>query len=64
VQFGSTAEKLGIEQGFEITQIEVPADRPVKEWLFVPAMALLGLIVMVQLRRRRRESAAPVAKPA
>ena len=65
VQFGSTAEKLGIEQGFDITQVEVPADRPSKEWAFIPAMALLGLIVMVQRARGRREKkAAPAAKPA
>ena len=65
VQFGSTAAKLGIEQGFDITQVEVPADRPAKEWAFIPALALLGLIVMVQRARGRREKkAAPVAKPA
>ncbi len=27
--FGSTAENLGIEQGFDITQVEVPTDRPI-----------------------------------
>ncbi len=64
VQFGSTAEKLGIEQGFDITQIEVAADRPDKEWMFIPAMGVLGLIVMMQRARRRREPPAPVAKPA
>jgi len=64
VQFGSTAEKLGIEQGFDITQVEVPADRPAKEWAFIPAMVLLGLIVMLQRGRGRRETkAAPVARP-
>jgi hypothetical protein len=31
VAFGSTAEKLGLEQGFRITSIEVPAERPAKE---------------------------------
>ncbi len=65
VQFGSTAEKLGIEQGFDITQVEVPADRPAKEWVFVPALALLSLIFMVQRGRARREkNPAGVAKPA
>ncbi|MCB2006913.1 MAG: TRAP transporter permease, partial [Rhodoferax sp.] len=64
VQFGSTAEKLGIEQGFDITQVEVAADRPDKEWMFVPAMGVLALIVMMQRARRRREPPAPVAKPA
>jgi hypothetical protein len=64
VRFGSTAEKLGIEQGFEITEVEVPADRPAKEWAFIPALGLLGLIVMVQLGRTRREKPAGTVKPA
>jgi len=53
VKFGSTAEKLGFEQGFKITGLEVPSDRPDKEWLFVPALALLGLVVFLQKRRAR-----------
>lgn len=51
VKFGSTAEKLGIEQSFHITSVEVPSDRPAKEWLFIPAFALLALIVWLQRRR-------------
>jgi len=64
VQFGSTAEKLGIEQGCDIPQGEVPVDRPAKEWAFIPARGLLGLIVMVQLGRSRREKPVAAAKPA
>ncbi|WP_291012564.1 TRAP transporter permease [Hydrogenophaga sp.] len=60
VKFGSQAEKLGIEQSFRITSIEVPADRPAKEWLFLPAFALLGLVVWLQRARRP----APKLKPA
>lgn len=61
-RFGSTAEKLGIEQSFRITSLEVPADRPAKEWFYVPALLLLAVIVVVQRRRARREqSAAGVA---
>ncbi len=51
VKFGSTAEKLGIEQSFKITAIEVPADRPAKEWLFVPALVLLAGVIWAQRRR-------------
>ena len=58
VKFGSRAEKLGIEQGFKVASIEMPADRPAKEWMFLPALALLGLIVMLQRMRRPREPAA------
>jgi TRAP transporter 4TM/12TM fusion protein len=61
VQFGSKAEKLGIEQGFKIAGIEMPADRPKKEWVFIPALALLGVIVALQMARGRREAAPRVA---
>ena len=52
VKFGSQAEKLGIEQSFHITSMEVAADRPDKEWMFVPAFVVLGLVVWLQRRRR------------
>jgi len=62
VAFGSRAEKLGLETGFKFTGIEVPAERPDKEWMFLPAVLLLGLIIALQ--RARREKAAPApAKP-
>ncbi len=59
VQFGSQAEKLGLEQGFKITGIELPADRPAKEWMFVPALVLLALVVMLQVRRRPSAAGTP-----
>ncbi len=60
VRFGSQAEKLGLEQGFTITTIELPAgERPAKEWMFVPAFVLLGLVYAMQKpRQRRRETEA------
>lgn len=62
VRFGSQAEKLGLEQGFTIKTIELPAEnRPDKEWMFIPAFALLGLVWFVQKRRARREPAPRVA---
>ena len=54
-KFGSTAEKLGIEQSFRITALEVPAERPAKEWFYVPALMLLALVILLQRRRIRRE---------
>ena len=62
VKFGSAAEKLGLEQGFHITAVEVPSDRIAKEWLFVPALLLLALVMWLQLGRMRREQ--PAAKAA
>ncbi|KAA3655392.1 MAG: DUF3394 domain-containing protein [Proteobacteria bacterium] len=62
VDFGSQAEKLGIEQGFKITAVEIPNERPAKEWMFLPAFAVLALIVMIQ--RRRAKHTDPHATPA
>lgn len=63
VKFGSRAEKLGMEQGFKIVSAEVPADRPDKEWMFLPAIALLALVVLLQRARGRRVAPmAPVSK--
>jgi TRAP transporter 4TM/12TM fusion protein len=63
VQFGSVADKLGLEQGLRITGIETPVQRPPKEWMFVPALLLLGVVALLQ-RARRRSDAAPVAPQA
>jgi len=58
VRFGSPAEKLGLEQGFAITSIELPAaDRPDKEWMYLPAFALLALVWAMQKPRQRRREA-------
>ena len=53
VRFGSRAEKLGMEQGFKIVSAEMPADRPAKEWMFLPALALLLLVIALQRARAR-----------
>ena len=58
VKFGSKADKLGIEQSFRITSMEVPADRPAKEWFYIPALVLLGLVIVIQRARGLREPAA------
>ncbi len=57
----SPAEKAGFEQGFRITGIETPIDRPAKEWMYVPALALLGVIVLLQRARRDDSSTSPRA---
>jgi hypothetical protein len=54
VQFGSQAQKLGLEQGLKVTSIELPADRPAKEWMYVPALALLAVVWVMQRRRLPR----------
>ncbi len=61
VRFGSRAEKLGLEQGLRITHIELPAQRPAKEWMFIPALLVLALVMLSQSRRARRTQAAAAA---
>jgi hypothetical protein len=65
VAFGSQAEKLGLEQGFRIVAIEMPADRPAKEWMYLPALLLLAIVFASQRARRRNEpaSGAALARP-
>ncbi|MFZ2648827.1 MAG: TRAP transporter permease [Burkholderiaceae bacterium] len=65
VKFGSRAEKLGVEPGYRISSIEIPADRPDKEWMFLPALALLGIVVFLQrLRMPRKHADIAGLKPA
>jgi hypothetical protein len=59
VQFGSAAERAGLDFDFEITQVLMVNDRPPKELMWIPALAVLGLIVWLQ--RRRSQSGAPAA---
>ena len=51
VKFGSAAQKAGFEQGWEITRLTIPADRPNPHWFYLPALALIGLIWWLQGRR-------------
>jgi hypothetical protein len=51
VNLHSAADRAGFEQGFTITGIETLAARPAKEWLFIPALVVLGSIMLLQRRR-------------
>jgi hypothetical protein len=63
IGFGSAAEKAGLDFDFEITSVLGVNDRPPKELMWLPALALLGLIVWLQ-RRRQPAGAMPRAAPA
>jgi TRAP-type uncharacterized transport system fused permease subunit len=59
VVFGSVAERQKIDFDFEIPSVQKQADRPPKQLFYLPALLLLGIIIMLQLRRRPK--AEPVA---
>lgn len=53
VRFGSIADKLGFEQGFKVTGLEIPMERPAKEWIYLVALLLLAGIVASQRSRQK-----------
>ena len=55
VKFRSNAEKAGFQQGQAITALEVEIKRPAEEWIFVPTLAALAMIVFLQRRRLKAE---------
>ncbi len=57
VGFGSPAEKARVDFDQEILSIQMPADRPGKEWMFLPALALLAGIWFMQKGRAGRTEA-------
>ena len=52
IRFGSYAKRVGLESGFAVKTVLVPADRPSKHWIYVPALLVLGLVAALQWRRR------------
>lgn len=52
--FGGPAEQLGIDWDWEVVEIEQAADRPPKELFFIPALLLVALIYLLQIRRKTR----------
>ena len=53
IKFGSNARRAGLEPGYTVRHVLVPADRPSKYWIFIPALLLLGLVAVLQRRRAR-----------
>lgn len=58
VALRSPAAKAGFEQGFTVTGVEVAADRPARQWMYLPALLLLAIVALLQ---RRRPDTAPAA---
>ena len=60
VVFGSTAEKAGIDFDQEVLNIQVPTHRLAKEFMYLPASLIYGLIWLIQYRRRKKQKTIPV----
>jgi TRAP transporter 4TM/12TM fusion protein len=54
VRLGSLPAKFGIHAGDTIVGVAQPTDRMAREWLMLPALALLVLIFFVQGKRKAR----------
>ncbi|GHC24948.1 C4-dicarboxylate ABC transporter [Kushneria pakistanensis] len=52
VGWGSQASRLGFDMDQTITSVGLPRERFAKEWLWIPALLVLALIVYLQRRRR------------
>ncbi len=51
VIFGSPAQQAGLDFDWEIRSLRVEAERPAKQWMFIPALLLLGLVAWRQRQR-------------
>ncbi len=60
LMFGSKAERMGIDFDQEIITVMMEADRPPKQLMFFPALALLGFIYFLQKRRQTPDEASRV----
>jgi len=53
IRFGGPAQRIGVDYGWEVTELRVSTSRPAKEWFLIPALLLGGLVTALQWRRRR-----------
>jgi len=56
VKFGSRAKKSGFEQGWKVSAIKVPTDRPSEHWVYIPGLALAVLVWFLQRARMLRKA--------
>mgnify|MGYP000395061648 FL=1 len=55
LNFGGPAEQLGIDFDWEVTELDVKADRMPKEIFYIPALLLLLVVYLLQMRRKRTQ---------
>ncbi|MEM7226027.1 MAG: TRAP transporter permease [Pseudomonadota bacterium] len=58
VRVNSPAQQWGMDFDWIVLELQLPAERMAKQWFYLPAIALLALVVILQLGRRRK--AAPI----
>jgi TRAP transporter 4TM/12TM fusion protein len=51
IKFGTAAAKSGFEQGWDVSTVKVPAERPTPHWFYLPALLLVALVWWSQGRR-------------
>ncbi len=56
--FGSAAERQKLDFDWEIADVQVKAERPNKQWFYIPALLLLALVWKIQAKRRDAEAVA------
>jgi len=54
VALGSAARRSGLEAGWQVLAVKVPADRPSPHLVYLPSLALLGVVVLTQRARLGR----------
>jgi len=54
IVFGSPAEKQKLDFDWEIASVQQATDRPAKHWWYIPAMLVLGFVIMLQRTRGRK----------
>ena len=64
VIFDSEAQKAGLDWDQKILLVRAPADAPSKYWMYIPAFALLALVIWMQRRRMGPGDASPVQRAA
>lgn len=60
VVFGSEAERQKLDFDWEVVSVEREADRPAKQWFYIPALLLLAAVVVLQRRRLRAAGGDPI----
>jgi hypothetical protein len=59
--FDSAAQKVGFDFDQKILKVPAPADQPSKFWMFIPALLVLGLVIVLQRGRQTGASTQAVA---